>query len=260
MSKAVEPFRFRQFEVAHDRCAMRVNTDAVLLGAWCPLPDAGVTGGASPRMLDVGTGSGVIALMLAQRCPSAAITAIDIDEPSALQAADNFRRSPWADRLSAQHISLQDFAGNLTSPTSLTSCSIFTSPTSFARAAAFQLIISNPPYFRNALRNPDPTRSQARHTDSLSFDDLCRCASSLLVDGGTLALVLPADAEEDILATAAACSLYPTYLTRVHTNASLPPKRILLVLKKQLSIVNCQLSTILIGSAEYHALCEDFYL
>lgn len=248
MSKAVEPFRFRQFEVAHDRCAMRVNTDAVLLGAWCPLPDAGVSGGASPRMLDVGTGSGVIALMLAQRCPSAAITAIDIDEPSALQAADNFRRSPWADRLSAQHISLQELAyRNPRSPRK-------------PRQPRFDLILSNPPYFRNALRNPDPTRSQARHTDSLSFDDLCRCASSLLVDGGTLALVLPADAEEDILATAAACSLYPTHLTRVHTNASQPPKRILLVLKKQLSTVNYQLSTILIGSAEYHALCEDFYL
>ena len=106
MSKAVEPFRFRQFVVAHDRCAMRVNTDAVLLGAWCPLPDEA----PEPRILDIGTGSGVIALMLAQRCPAARITAIDIDEPSALQAADNFRQSPWAERLTAEHISIQELA------------------------------------------------------------------------------------------------------------------------------------------------------
>ncbi len=254
MSKAVEPFRFRQFAVAHDRCAMRVNTDAVLLGAWCPLPDEA----PEPRILDIGTGSGVIALMLAQRCPAARITAIDIDEPSALQARENFLASPWPDRLTAQHISLQDF----------------TPPLKGGRGDSYNLILSNPPYFRNALRNPDPRRSDARHTDTLSFDELCRCSA---------------------------------YLTRVYTNATQPPKRILIVLKKQpsygfsrdinyqLSTVNCrtaladrsrlsrdkncqlsygfsrsfeafsrdkncQLSTILLGSPEYHALCEDFYL
>ncbi len=261
MSKAVEPFRFRQFAVAHDRCAMRVNTDAVLLGAWCPLPDEV----PEPRILDIGTGSGVIALMLAQRCPAARITAIDIDEPSAVQAADNFRQSPWADRLTAQHISLQDF----------------TPPLKGGRGDSFNLILSNPPYFRNALRNPDPRRSDARHTDTLSFDELCRCSAELMADDGTLALVLPADAEAEIITIAARYNLSPTYLTRVYTNATQPPKRILIVLKKQLSTVNyqlsygfsrsfealaeirtinCQLSSLLLGSPEYHALCEDFYL
>ncbi len=240
MSKVVEPFRFRQFVVAHDRCAMRVNTDAVLLGAWCPLPDEA----PEPRILDIGTGSGVIALMLAQRCPAARITAIDIDEPSALQAADNFRCSPWPDRLTAQHISLQDF----------------TPPLKGGRGDSFNLILSNPPYFRNALRNPDPRRSDARHTDTLSFDDLCRCSATLLSDDGTLALILPADAEADILATAARYGLHPTHLTRFYTDASLPPKRILLAIKYQLSTINYQLSSLLLGSAEYHALCEDFYL
>ena len=257
-SKYVEPFRFRQFEVAHDRSSMRVNTDAVLLGAWCPLPDADATSEATTRMLDVGTGSGVIALMLAQRCPSAAITAIDIDEPSVLQAADNFRHSPWSDRLSARHISLQDYAGKLTS---LTSCSSPTSPTSFARWNPFHLIISNPPYFRNALRNPDPTRSQARHTDTLSFDELCRSASLLLTDGGILALVLPADAEEEILTSGARYGLYPTHLTRVHTRTDLPPKRILLALQKQSQYVNHHaVDSLSIGSDEYRALCGEFYL
>ena len=138
MSKAVEPFRFRQFAVAHDRCAMRVNTDAVLLGAWCPLPDEA----PEPHILDIGTGSGVIALMLAQRCPAARITAIDIDEPSVIQARENFLASPWPDRLTAQHISLQDF----------------TPPLKGGRGDSYNLILSNPPYFRNALRNPDPPR------------------------------------------------------------------------------------------------------
>ncbi len=182
--------------------------------------------------------------MLAQRCPAARITAIDIDEPSALQAADNFRCSPWPDRLTAQHISLQDF----------------TPPLKGGRGDSFNLILSNPPYFRNALRNPDPRRSDARHTDTLSFDDLCRCSATLLSDDGTLALILPADAEADILATAARYGLHPTHLTRFYTDASLPPKRILLAIKYQLSTINYQLSSLLLGSAEYHALCEDFYL
>ena len=279
MSKAVEPFRFRQFVVAHDRCAMRVNTDAVLLGAWCPLPDEA----PEPRILDIGTGSGVIALMLAQRCSSAHITAIDIDEPSVIQARENFLASPWPDRLTAQHISLQDF----------------TLPLKGGRGDSYNLILSNPPYFRNALRNPDPRRSDARHTDTLSFDELCRCSAELLADDGILALVLPADAEAEIITIvitiAARYNLSPTYLTRVYTNATQPPKRILIALKKQLSTVNyrtaladrsrlsrdknyqlsygfsrsfeafsrdknCQLSTILLGSPEYHALCGDFYL
>lgn len=232
MPRPVEPFRFRQFSVAHDRSSMRVNTDAVLLGAWCPVPDG------CARILDVGTGSGVIALMLAQRCGTAHITAIDLDGPSISQARDNFLSSPWPDRLSAEQISLQEFA---------------------SRPSMFDLIVSNPPYFRNALRNPDPRRSDARHTDTLSFDELCRCAAQLLSDGGLLALVLPADAEEDILAAAAASGLYPTRLTRVLTRPDSAPKRILLALIKQ-SDINYQLSTLLLGSEEYAALCREFYL
>ena len=108
MPRSVEPFRFRQFSVAHDRSSMRVNTDAVLLGAWCPVPDG------CAHILDVGTGSGVIALMLAQRCEGAEVTAIDIDGPSVSQAQDNFLSSPWVERLSAKEISLQEFASRLT--------------------------------------------------------------------------------------------------------------------------------------------------
>ena len=251
MPRPVEPFRFRQFSVAHDRSSMRVNTDAVLLGAWAPLP-------ASPeRILDIGTGSGVIALMLAQRCSEAKITAIDIDEASVSQARENFLASPWPERLAAENISLQELASrNPKSPKE-------------PRQPSFDLIISNPPFFRDALRNPDPTRRQARHTDTLSFDELCSCSAALLAPEGRLALILPADAEADILACAVRYGLHPTHLTRFYSNAALPPKRILLALKKSPPCrdgIPCRLSrepipeNLTLGSEEYRALCGDFYL
>lgn len=229
---------------------MRVNTDAVLLGAWAPLP-------ASPeRILDIGTGSGVIALMLAQRCSEAKITAIDIDEASVSQARENFLASPWPERLAAEKISLQELTRLTRDPRN-------------PRPSRYDLIISNPPFFRDALRNPDPTRRQARHTDTLSFDELCSCSAALLAPEGRLALILPADAEADILACGARYGLRPTHLTRFYSNAALPPKRLLLALKKSPPCrdgIPCRLSrepipeNLKLGSEEYRALCGDFYL
>ena len=208
---------------------MKVGTDGVLLGGWAePLNSKLINETASLHStlstlnyLDIGTGSGLIALMLAQRFPKAHILGIDIDEASAHQAAANFAASPWADRLEAKHISLQE----LTNYKLLNETASLNSKLSTLH---FQLIVSNPPYFRDALKCPEAGRKQARHTDSLSYDELMRCAAQLLAPDGVLALILPAEAESDIQTLAAANGLRPLRITRVHTNPTKPAKRILI--------------------------------
>lgn len=179
---------------------MKVGTDGVLLGAWAPLPN-----GRIPRMLDIGTGSGLIALMLAQRCPDAQIEAIDMDAAATEQAADNFARSPWSVRLHANHCALQDYSTN----------------------TRFDLIVSNPPYFRESLRNPDAARNTARHTDTLDYPELLHHACQLLVPDGTLALILPAEAEAEIMRLATTVGLVPTRLTHVFSKPGKPVRRVL---------------------------------
>ena len=142
-------FRFKQFTIQHQRSSMKVGTDAVLLGAWCELDGA-------RRVLDVGTGCGVIALMVAQRTTEADIWAIDIDSASVDEARENFLHSPWSDRLQVRQ---EDF-NNL------------------ADADGFDLIVTNPPYYNENVLPPDAVRSAARHTHALSFDQLMRGASA----------------------------------------------------------------------------------
>ena len=155
-------FRFRQFTVWHDRCAMKVGTDGVLLGAWVHVPACSLV-----HVLDIGTGSGLIALMLAQRAALAQVDALDIDAEAVSQASDNFRNSPFADRLSAYHSSVQDWqmdndkcpngkCPNGKCPSD--KCSNGTCP----NGKCYDLIVSNPPFFRESLRNPDAARNAAR--------------------------------------------------------------------------------------------------
>lgn len=232
-------FRFRQFTVADDRCAMKVGTDAVLLGCWCPI-------GAARKILDIGTGSGVIALIAAQRSPEAHIDAIDIDAEAVKQSQDNFRLSPWAERLTGRHISLQEWSAE--------------------QSATYDLIISNPPYFVDSLKNPDPGRQTARHTDTLSYEVLIASAARLLQPQGVLALILPAEAETQVIALARAEGLSPTRLTRVHSKPGKPAKRILIALRKGASETMPTAETLYIESAhsprseEYAELTRDFYL
>ena len=265
-------FRFKQFTVWHDRCAMKVGTDAVLLGAWTPLPEnlysvseAVCTLSAQrSNILDIGTGSGVIALMLAQRCPNALIDAIDIDPDAISQAAENFAASPWSNRLHAHCTSLQSFQ------TSTKKC-----PYGFSRSFEalprlelstinYQLIVSNPPYFVNALKNPDKQRQTARHTDSLSYAELLQGVSRLLADDGIFAVILPAEGEDTFLALAQETGLYPLQKTYVHPTPSKQPKRILMALQK--SVTDCSVTHFTIASAdsprseEYQRLTQDFYL
>ena len=191
-------FQFKQFTVWHDLCAMKVGTDGVLLGAW-----ASVEG--RRRILDVGTGTGLIALMAAQRNGETLIDAVEIDADAARQAEANFAASPWADRL---HVILSDFSR-------------------FDSGQRYDLIVSNPPYFESSLTSPGRQRTLARHTASLPFEALIASARSLLAEGGLLALVYPADADERIRSLAIEAGLRPRRRLAVRGTPDAPVKRVL---------------------------------
>lgn len=243
-------FRFKQFTVRHDRCAMKVGTDGVLLGAWAGASESSEEASqpaiisAIERILDIGTGSGLVALMLAQRFPNAFIDGIDIDSSAVLQAKDNFSASPFCARLRAYSSPLQYWQPQ----------------------EKYDLIVSNPPYFSNSLLCPDNTRTMARHDNTLSFAELFEHSDRLLSPCGTLALVLPADAEKEILALSRLHHLYCVRLCRVHTTAAKPAKRILIAFSRQ--ALTCPLTpeTLCLSenglprSAAYSALTQAFYL
>lgn len=208
---------------------MKVGTDGVLLGAWAPL---------GSRILDVGTGSGLIARMLMQRCPEAEVEGIDIDEAAVAQAKENGVRAFQA--------RLQDWKSDI--------------------GNCYDLIVSNPPYFQNSLKNPDRGRKLARHTDSLGYEELIAHSARLLKEEGQLALILPAEAEEEIRNLAAPYSLFPTHITRVYSKETKPARRVILAFNRKNSIVGLIEDSLVLEdekggrSAAYSKLCEEFYL
>lgn len=208
---------------------MKVGTDGVLLGAWAPL---------GSRILDVGTGSGLIARMLMQRCPEAEVEGIDIDEAAVAQAKENGVRAFQA--------RLQDWKSDI--------------------GNCYDLIVSNPPYFQNSLKNPDRGRELARHTDSLGYEELIAHSARLLKEEGQLALILPAEAEEEIRNLAARYSLFPTHITRVYSKETKPARRVILAFNRKNSIVGLIEDSLVLEdekggrSAAYSKLCEEFYL
>ena len=208
---------------------MKVGTDGVLLGAWAP---------SGSRILDVGTGSGLIARMLMQRCPEAEVEGIDIDEAAVAQAKENGVRAFQA--------RLQDWKSDI--------------------GDCYDLIVSNPPYFQNSLKNPDRGRELARHTDSLGYEELIAHSARLLKEEGQLALILPAEAEEEIRNLAARYSLFPTHITRVYSKETKPARRVILAFSRKNSIVDPIEDSLVLEdekggrSAAYSKLCEEFYL
>lgn len=226
-------FDFKQFKVINERSAQKVGTDAVLLGAWASAPE-GCAG-----VLDAGTGTGVIALMMAQRCPQARITGIDIDQPSVEEASLNFASSPWAERLSARLCRLQDWSSEV------------------------DMIISNPPFFINSLKAPDGRRTAARHTDSLTHRDILDAALQCLSPQGTLAVIYPADEAQAFAGEALSAGLFPERICHVRTKAGAPPKRFMMELsriKKEPLIEELVMSCGPEYTEEYKALTRDFYL
>lgn len=231
---SIMSFRFKQFFIQDDRCAMKVGTDGVLLGCWAP---------KGSRILDVGTGSGLIARMLMQRCPEAEVEGIDIDAAAVEQAKENGVRAYCS--------SLQDWQNDQSQITK----------------HKYDLIVSNPPYFQNSLKNPDKGRQAARHTDTLSYEELIVHSARLLKENGQLALILPAEAETEIRQLAGAAGLYLTHVTRVYSKETKPVRRVLLLFEMSRSR-DLEITTDVLvledekggRSAAYSELCKDFYL
>ena len=244
-------FRFKQFTIWHDKCAMKVGTDGVLLGAWCPLNEL-IMRDTQCTILDVGTGSGLIAIMLAQRlCDKGGqdftIDAIDVNDSAAAQAQANCDVSPWKKHLRVWHTSLQDFE---------------------AQKESYNLIVSNPPYFVDSLKNPDKGRETARHTDSLSDEELLSKSAQLLTQSGHLALIVPAAKETAILHLAKAYGLTLCRQTEVYSKPDKEqPLRVMLDFVKDIkNHVEPTTDRLNIESAhsprseEYVELTKAFYL
>ena len=207
---------------------MKVGTDGVLLGAWA-------TGGT--RVLDIGTGTGIIALMLAQRCPQAQVTAIDIDEGAVRQASHNVAQSPFADRIEVLHESVQDFDG---------------------ADGCFDAIMSNPPFFIDSLNAPDRQRNIARHAETLTYGQLMQAAWRLLADGGEFSVVVPFDYRQRMEDEATVVGFFPSRVYAVRTSARKPAKRFLLAFRKH--PCPCERTEITLGDEAYTLLTKDFYL
>jgi tRNA1Val (adenine37-N6)-methyltransferase len=245
-------FRFKQFEVRNELSAMKVNTDGVLLGALAPVR------GPSRRVLDIGTGTGTIALMLAQRLESAGgeqdtdIIGIDIDADAAAEAELNFKASRWAERLTALNISLEEFGER--ERQSLAG----------AYSRKFDLIVSNPPYYDSSLTNPDERKTLARHTgNSLSYREVLDFAAESLSECGELALVLPAEDEQALLRYGRSCGLYASGIVRIRTVERKPFRRIVVTFARtRQETVGRTLTIMEKGkyTLEYISLVKDFYL
>jgi tRNA1Val (adenine37-N6)-methyltransferase len=227
------PFQFKQFSIADDKCAMKVGTDGVLLGAWVDV-------GQAKNILDVGTGSGLIALMLAQRSsPEIKLDALEIESEDAEQAKENVLHSPWPAKINVINSSLQEFKPSL----------------------KYDLIVSNPPFF-NSIKPPGK-RKNARHTESLSSEDLLQFTMDMLSENGTLALILPTKEGNDFHAKANLQGLFCMKQCAVFSSLKKPQERWLFQFKK--GITTCQNEQLVLNensqwSETYKQLTQDFYL
>lgn len=228
-------FKFKQFEVDQSDCAMKINTDGVLLAAY-------VTASAPQHILDVGTGTGVIAMMLAQRFPDAQVDAVEIDAEAANRAALNFTNSAFAPRIMAHHVPVAEYQ----------------------TTRKYDLVVSNPPYFVNDLKNPEQRKGVARHADETFFESLLERVAGLLTEEGAFWLILPVKQAEWMINHAPAFKLYLTFTLDISSDVQKPVIRQVICLSRRQSIPD--VAQFYIYASEgvytdaYKYLLKDFFL
>jgi len=233
-----KPFKFKQFTVHQDRCAMKIGTDGVLLGAWASLENQ------PNSILDIGSGTGLISLMLAQRCDAETIDALEIDEDAYEQCVENFEASAWADRLFCYHAGLDEFVSEIDEK--------------------YDLIVSNPPFYTEKVASANISRDTARQNQSLPFEELLISVSVLLSPRGIFSTIIPFKEEGRFLNLASKVNLFPIRITRVKGNPTAGIKRSLLELS--MKKVDVQYDKLTLEkerhkyTPEYIELTQAFYL
>lgn len=246
-------FSFKKFTIHQDKCAMKVGTDGVLLGVLAPvLPSDMMVASSgcenSYKILDIGTGTGLVAIMLAQRTGGEArIAAVEIDADAAEQAKDNVSETPW--QIDVYNKSIQDFASEW--------------------AVKFDLIVSNPPFFINSLKAPGKSRNTARHTDTLSFEDLVASAEKMLSEQGRFTVIIPYSSEQDFIKIAEGKNLATEAIVRVVPKVGKEAKRSVITFSKAGNSKDCNINVTELVietetrhcySEEFKRLIADFYL
>ncbi len=230
-------FKFKQFDICHDKTGMKVGTDGVLLGAWANCS-------AAQSILDIGAGTGLISIMLAQRNAVASIHAIEIEKEAFLQSVENVKASKWSDRIEIKHCSLQNFDSEIVS--------------------GFDLIVSNPPFFENSQKSEIEKRNLARHTQTLTFAELIGFSEKLLSNCGLLSVIIPFDSLTYFIDLATESKLFLVRKTLVKPNLYKKPKRVLLEFSKQnAQLIDTELTIELsrhVYTSQYIELTKDFYL
>lgn len=232
-------FKFKQFSVQQDRCAMKIGTDAVLLGAWCPIDNNPFS------VLDIGAGTGILSLMLAQRSNAEQIDSLEIDEEAYEQCVENFENSPWSDRLFCFHAGLDEFVDE--------------------PEDEYDIIISNPPFYSEDYKTDSSQRDLARFQDALPFEDLIEATDLLLSENGIFAVIIPYKEEERFIDLCAEVELFPVKVTRIKGSHTTTIVRSLLAFKRyELSVLTADELVIEISRHEYTDdyinLTKDFYL
>ena len=233
-----KPFVFKEFSINQDRCAMKIGTDGVLLGAWATINHNPFS------ILDIGTGTGILSLMLAQRSHAETIEAIEIDADAFEQAAENFEDSPWGDRLFCYHAGFNEFVEEIDDK--------------------YDLIVSNPPFYSENYKTDNPQRDLARFTDALPFEHLLHGTSKLLDDNGKASFIIPFSEETNFISLAEKMNLYPNRITRIKGSNTSETKRSLLEFSFIKTTIDSSELIIETGrhqyTEDYINLTKDFYL